>query len=139
MTKKNQFQKGDSHNRTKTCQIFFLFSLHWSMVAAQWSIYWNGYHGIYCSNSCVLFSLKDLLKQIHLDEFEWKQRFKEIFFLIVNKTKNYWGCPHGVMIKAMDCGIVVSKSKIQSHYYFHFWINTLSRGVKPLILILFFL
>ena len=27
-----------------------------------------------------------------------------------------WGCPRGVMVKAMDCGIVVSEFVLQSHY-----------------------
>ena len=31
------------------------------------------------------------------------------------------GCPRGVMVKAMDCGIVVSEFVFQSHYYVHFW------------------
>ena len=29
-------------------------------------------------------------------------------------------CPHGVMVKAMDCGIVVSEFVLQSRYYVHF-------------------
>ena len=27
------------------------------------------------------------------------------------------GCPHGVIVKAMDCGIVVSEFVLQSRYY----------------------
>ena len=30
------------------------------------------------------------------------------------------GCPRGVMVKAMDCGIVVSEFVLQSCYYVHF-------------------
>ena len=44
------------------------------------------------------------------------------------------GCPCGVMVKAMDCGIVVSEFVLQSHYYVHFWANTLGKGMNPLIL-----
>ena len=33
-------------------------------------------------------------------------------------------CPRGVMVKAMDCGIVVSEFKLQSRYYVHFRANT---------------
>ena len=44
------------------------------------------------------------------------------------------GCPHGVMVKAMDCGIVVSEFVIQSDYYVHFRANTLRKGMNPLIL-----
>ena len=38
------------------------------------------------------------------------------------------------MVKAMDCGIVVSKFELQSRYYVHFRINTLGKGMNPLIL-----
>ena len=44
------------------------------------------------------------------------------------------GCPHGVMVKAIDCGIVVSKFVLQSCYYVHFEANTLRKGVNPFIL-----
>ena len=44
------------------------------------------------------------------------------------------GCPHGVMVKVMDCGIVVSELVFQSRYYVHFWTNTLGKGMNPLIL-----
>ena len=47
----------------------------------------------------------------------------------------YWGCPHGVMVKAMDCGIVVSKFVLQQRYYVHFQANTLGKGMNPLILL----
>ena len=48
--------------------------------------------------------------------------------------KTYRGCPRGVMVKAMDCGIVVSDFVLQSHYYVHFRANTLGKGMNPLIL-----
>ena len=35
------------------------------------------------------------------------------------------GCSPGVMVKAMDCGIVVSEFVLQSRYYVHFRANTL--------------
>ena len=44
------------------------------------------------------------------------------------------GCPRGVMVKAMDCGIVVSEFVFQSRYYVHFRANTLGKGMNPLIL-----
>ena len=37
------------------------------------------------------------------------------------------------MVKAMDCGIVVSEFVLQSRYYVHFLANTLGRGTNPLI------
>ena len=45
---------------------------------------------------------------------------------------HFWGCPHGIMVKTMDCRIVVSEFVLQLRYYVHFWANTL--GKYPLIL-----
>ena len=42
------------------------------------------------------------------------------------------GCPRGVMVKAMDCEIVVSEFEIQSRYYFR--TNTFGKGMNPLII-----
>ena len=44
------------------------------------------------------------------------------------------GCPRGVMVKAMNCGIVVRELVLQSRYYVHFRANTLGKGMNPLIL-----
>ena len=44
------------------------------------------------------------------------------------------GGPRGVIVKAMDCGIVVSEFVFQSHYYVYFRENTLGKGMNPLIL-----
>ena len=44
------------------------------------------------------------------------------------------GCPRGVMVKAMDSGIVVREFVLQSRYYVHFRANTLGKGMNPLIL-----
>ena len=38
------------------------------------------------------------------------------------------GCPFGVMVKAMDCGIGVSEFELQSCYYVHFQTNILGKG-----------
>ena len=43
-------------------------------------------------------------------------------------------CPRGVIVKAMDCGIMVSAFVLQSRYYVHFLTNTLGKGMNPLIL-----
>ncbi len=53
--------------------------------------------------------------------------FSSIFFLAD-------GYPRGLMVKAMDCGIVVSEFVLQSRYYVHFRANTLGKGMNPLIL-----
>ena len=41
--------------------------------------------------------------------------------------------PSGVMVKAMDCRIVVREFVLQSRYYIHFGANTLGKGMNPLI------
>ena len=46
----------------------------------------------------------------------------------------YMGCPRGVMVKAMNCGIVVREFIPQSRYYVYFRANTLGKGMNPLIL-----
>ena len=46
-----------------------------------------------------------------------------------------WGCPRGVMVKAMDCRIVESEFVLQLCYYVHFWANTVGKGMNPLILL----
>ena len=62
------------------------------------------------------------------------------FYLIQRRVSNrfyhseYWGCPRGVMVKAMNCGIVVREFVLQSRYYVHFRANTLGKGMNPLIL-----
>ena len=43
------------------------------------------------------------------------------------------GCPRSVMVKAMDCGIIVSEFVLQLRYYVHFQANTLGKGMNPLI------
>ena len=48
--------------------------------------------------------------------------------------KGLRGCPRGVMVKAMDCGIIVREFVLQSRYYVHFRANTLGKGMNPLIL-----
>ena len=56
------------------------------------------------------------------------------FSLTVGRTiHSAWGCPRGVMVKAMDCGTVVSEFVLQSRYYVHFRANTLGKGMNPLI------
>ena len=45
-----------------------------------------------------------------------------------------WGHPRGVIVKALDCGIVVSEFELQSRYYVHFRTNTIGKGMNPIIL-----
>ena len=43
-------------------------------------------------------------------------------------------CPCGVMVKVLDCGIVVSEFELQLRYYVPFRTNTLGKGMSTLIL-----
>ena len=43
------------------------------------------------------------------------------------------GCPCGLMVKALDSGIVVSEFELQSCYYAPFRTNTLRKGMNSLI------
>ena len=56
----------------------------------------------------------------------------KILWAIVEMNRE--GCPRGVMVKAMHCGIVVREFVLQSRYYVHFRANTLGKGMNPLIL-----
>ena len=57
-----------------------------------------------------------------------------IIIIIINYSFEFRGCPRGVMVKAMDCGIVVREFVLQSRYYVDFRANTLGKGMNPLIL-----
>ena len=67
----------------------------------------------------------------------------QLIFTDASCAENLWltarsvvniGGPRGVMVKAMDCGIVVSEFELQSCYYVHFRANTLGKGINPFIL-----
>ena len=46
-----------------------------------------------------------------------------IFYTYSVYTHFIRGCPRGVMVKAMDCGIVVHEFVLLSRYYVHFRLN----------------
>ena len=52
----------------------------------------------------------------------------------ISPNLSYKRCLRGVMVKAMNCGIVVRVFVLQSRYYVHFRANTLGKGMNPLIL-----
>ena len=58
----------------------------------------------------------------------------ELSGMLCTSLLPFWGCPRGVMVKAMNCGIVVREFVLQSRYYVHFRANTLGKGMNPLIL-----
>ena len=53
---------------------------------------------------------------------------------MVRRLSMFMGCPRGVMVKAMDSGIVVREFVLQSSYYVPFLANTLGKSMNPLIL-----
>ena len=59
-----------------------------------------------------------------------KKKKENLGIIYLNAQHNQTrGCPRGIMVKAMDCGIVVSEFELQSCYYVHF-----RAGMDPLIL-----
>ena len=66
---------------------------------------------------------------MHLHNHLFRKRKKYIV-----DQKMLRGCPRGVMVKAMDCGIVLSEFELRSRHYIHFRANILGKGMNPLIL-----
>ena len=65
-----------------------------------------------------------------------KQKFVDLYSYreVYMRSEKTGGGPCGVMVKALDCGIVVSEFKLWQCYYIHFWINTLGKGINLIIL-----
>ena len=61
-------------------------------------------------------------------------RTTRILRRVLETWEDLEGCPRGVMVKAMDCEMVVSEFVLQSRYYVHFRANTFGKGMNPLIL-----
>ena len=55
-------------------------------------------------------------------------------FTYRNNQNSIGGCSHCVMVKEIDCGIVVSEFVLQSRYHVHFRVNTSGKGMNLLIL-----
>ena len=51
----------------------------------------------------------------------------------VKQLRTFWRCPHGVMVKVMDGGIVVSEFELQLRYYIHLQTITLGKSMNLLI------
>ena len=77
----------------------------------------------------------DAYPLLHIDEMV-SDITKNCIFSTLDLRSAYHqlGCPRGVMVKAMNCGIVVREFVLQSRYYVHFRANTLGKGMNPLIL-----
>ena len=78
-------------------------------------------------------TFKRSLTGLNFDFFFYKVGHKDWIFGWI-PFKMCFGCPRGVMVKAMNCGIVVREFVLQSRYYVHFRANTLGKSMNPLIL-----
>ena len=54
---------------------------------------------------------------------------------ISTEITNYIPPVQDIIVKAMDCGIMINKFEVESRYYIHFGTNTLGKGMNPLILL----
>ena len=64
-----------------------------------------------------------------------KMRRVQIYDILPEKERKrtiWGGGSRGVMVKAMDCGIVVSECELQSRNYVHFRTNMVGKGMNPL-------
>ena len=78
------------------------------------------------------------------DREEWRERVRDIRAASTiyddddddddDDDNDSWRCPRGVMVKAMNYGIVVSEFVLQSRYYVHFRANTIGKGMNSFIL-----
>ena len=57
--------------------------------------------------------------------------FSPLCYLFPQLLKRGGECPRDVMVKAMDCGIVVSGFELQSRYYAHFRANNSGKSMNP--------
>ena len=102
----------------------YFFLLQWGWVPnsyIEWSL--NIELKLKYKNLCTNLTSKDI--------YLLKKKKKKVI-----KASIYWrGCPpRSVMVKVMDCRIVVSEFILQLHYCVHFWTNALGKDMNPLIL-----
>ena len=76
---------------------------------------------------------KDILMKLILENENCEFKLCLKSDLMWHLTSAKW-CPHGEIVKVMDCGIVVSKYELQLRYYIHFRTNTLGKDMTLLIL-----
>ena len=59
----------------------------------------------------------------------------EVAYFIKMKSLPNVRCPRSVILKVLDCGIVVSEFEFQKRYYVYFRTNTLGKGMNPVSLL----
>ena len=60
--------------------------------------------------------------------------YRQVYIVLCIYTNASGWCLRGVMVKSMDCGIVVSEFELQSPYYVHFRIDTLGKSFNSILL-----
>ena len=80
---------------------------------------------------CTLEICKEYWNKYTMASQQVKIRTYCFYYQVTCEKKTKRGCPRGVMVKAMDCGIVVREFVLQSRYYVHFRANTLGERYEP--------
>ena len=106
--------------------LFFCFNINYSTIYRNWSMkYGKKPEFTKCQNGIK----GNLKRKISLITF-----YTNSHILLILLTNSHMGCPRGVMVKALDCGVVVCEFVLQSCYYVHFRANTLGKSMNPLII-----
>ena len=88
------------------------------------------YHLLSTENS--IFRYTNRWKNMESSHYE--QVHFDFYLVVINSIVHEVGWPRGVMVKAMDCGIVVREFVLQSRNCVHFRANNVWKGMNPLIL-----
>ena len=75
-----------------------------------------------------LGKISNLINIIHFTLTGKPIRMPGISYILFSR-----GCPRGLIVTAMDYGILVSEFELQSTNYVHFRTNTLGKGAIPII------
>ena len=102
----------------------------WSNITqnqrCKWGVVLRKYWHLEISSSS-LFSRRTSSTNIH-----YHLSFSFSLFLSLSLSLSLsMECPRGVMVKAMDCGIIVREFVLQSLYYVHFRGNILGERYEP--------
>ena len=105
---------------------FFIVDTMWPQGAAD--IRWNritssltNFHILVIIISNLLFCY-NILSNYKISKFIWTW-----CFIICASLSS------GIVANMLNCNIIVSKFELQSHYYVHFWTNTLGKNKNSLI------
>ena len=77
----------------------------------------------------------------HIYIYIYSEFFRCLNFLLVCAvfdiqyiSVNLVGVPRDLLVKVLECRIIVSRFELQSRYYVHLWTNTLGKGMNSFIL-----